>query len=111
MKLLIGFLTALSLMLAQPVLAAFPDWYPKDGFAHYGKIDDVDSKGKVIIIGDREYHYSDNTVVHSMSETSDSLGRLRKNVMVGFTYDMNAAGAKQLLEVWLLPENYSQEDD
>ncbi len=111
MKMLLGFMTTICLLLAQPVLAGFPDWYPKDGFQHYGKVDDVDAANKSLIINDREYHYTDKTLVHSLSEPADSLGRLRKSAMVGFTYDMSSEGAKQLLEVWLLPENYSRDED
>lgn len=111
MKMRLGFAALIILLLSQPVLAGFPDWYPQEGFAHYGKIDEVNARSKTIIINDREYRYSDSTVVHSLSETSDSLARLRKNVKVGFTYDTSGGGSKQLLEVWLLPENYSQDED
>ena len=111
MKILLGFVTATCLLLAQPLLAGFPSWYPKEGFSHYGKIDEVNSEYKTIIIDDSEYHYADNTTVHSLSETSDSLARLRQGATVGFSYDINPQGYKQIREVWLLPDDYTQTED
>ena len=113
MKILLSRIVGLGLLLAmlQPAYGAFPEWYPKQGFEHYGTVDDVNAADNSVIVGDRLYFYSDRTVVHSLSETSDSLARLRTGVRIGFTYDENAKGQKQLIEIWLLPSNYSQQDD
>lgn len=111
MKMLLGLVTATCLLLAQPLLAGFPSWYPKEGFSHYGKVDEVTMGNKTIIIEDYEYHFSDSTIVHSMSEKSDSLARLRKGANIGFTFDKSAQGHKLIQEIWLLPENFTQPDD
>lgn len=111
MKTLLGFVTAIFLLLGQPVLAAFPDWYPKEGFPHEGKIDHVSMKNKTVVIRDYEYHFLDSTVVHSLSEESDSLARLRQGANVGFTFDKDAQGRKLIREIWLLPENYTPPDE
>jgi hypothetical protein len=89
--------------------ARLPSWYPAGGFEHWGKVDRIGTSA--IIIEDMLYYLTENVVVHSLSQTSDSRSRVREGTVVGFTYGETAAGKRMIPELWLLPGTYSQPDD
>jgi hypothetical protein len=89
--------------------ARLPSWYPPGGFEHWGKVDQVGNA--MVIVDDVLYYLNENVPVHSLSQTSDSLSRVRKGVVVGFTYGKTADGKWMIDEIWLLPGTYSQPDD
>lgn len=96
-------------MVAPASHARLPSWYPSEGFEHWGKVDQIGNS--MVIIDDMLYYLRDNVVVHSLSQTSDSLSRVRKGTVVGFTYGTTAEGKWMIPEIWLLPTTYSQPDD
>ena len=108
MKSIIRITIAATALLATLAQAAFPAWYPKGGFENWGKIDEFRSKDSVLIIGDGYFRFGDDLVVHSLSQESDSIGRLHKGVTVGFRADVSPNGQRVVREVWLLPDTYVQ---
>jgi len=101
--------TAAAMVLAVTLAhAGFPSWYPKDGFERWGKIDDFRTEDAAIVIGDMYYRFPDNLVVHSLSQYSDSIARVRKGATVGYFVDQSASGQRIVRELWLLPDNYTQ---
>ena len=111
MKAIIRFTAATLALIATLAQAGFPSWYPLEGFGQTGKIDEFRTADSVLIIDDTYYRFADNLVVHSLSQNSDSLARLRQGTNVGFEVDVTPKGEHLIREVWLLPDNYTQPKD
>lgn len=111
MKSIIKAAVATLSLLASFAYAGFPAWYPPQGFSDWGKIDEIRTNDAVLIIDDSYYRYTDDLAVHSLSQNSDSMARLRKDVKIGFIVDENSNGERFIREVWLLPDNYTQPEN
>ena len=111
MKSIIKYTATAMYLVATLAQAGFPAWYPQEGFKDWGKIDEFRSEDSVIIINDRYYRFADNLLVHSLSQKSDSLARLRQGANVGFEVDVTPKGEYLIREVWLLPDTYTQPGD
>ncbi len=81
-----------------------PSYYPSEGFQRTGKLDALILQERRIIVNDIPYVLSDNVVAHSLNSYSVPLSRLRVGSTVGF----KTAGPKQIVEIWVLPRNYTR---
>ncbi len=96
---------ALAVMLASPAFSQdLPDHYPTEGFQRTGLVDAIYIDESRIVIGDIPYQYSSTVIVHSMSSTyRASISRVRSGVRVAYKMGRNF----EIIELWLLPVNYS----
>lgn len=83
--------------------AAFPAYYPKEGFQRVGTLDDVQLNRQVIIINDIPYSLANSFIVHSPRAYSVPATRLERGGLVG--YKMASSG-RLITEIWLLPRDY-----
>ena len=95
---------ALILILASPAWSQdLPKYYPKEGFQRTGLVDAIYVETSTMVINDQPFRFSQNVVVHSMNSYRVPFTHVRAGVRVG--YKMTNAG--EIIELWLLPENYS----
>lgn len=90
---------ALLLVLASP---AFAQDSP-NGFQRSGLVDAIYAEEGRIVINDIPYPFSQNVVVHSTSSYRVPFSQVREGARVG--YKMGSGG--EIVELWLLPANYS----
>lgn len=83
---------------------SFPNYYPAEGFQQSGTVHAVYADEHRIVINDIPFQYSDAVVVHSMSSYRASFSRVRAGVKIA--YKTNSS--RQIIELWLLPPNYSE---
>ena len=94
---------ALMMMASSIAMAAFPSYYPSEGFPRVGTLDDVQLKRQVIVINDIPYSLANNLIVHSPSSFSVPSSQLRIGGTVGYKM---ATGGRLVTEIWLLPSDY-----
>lgn len=80
----------------------FPSYYPQEGSARTGRVDDVRLDENTVVIGDILYKLADSIVVHSMSAYSVSKARILSGRIVAF----KLGSGREITEVWLLPSTY-----
>ena len=91
-------------MLACPAFSQdLPKYYPAEGFQRTGLVDAIYYDEGKIVINDIPYMYSRDVVVHSMSSYRVSLEQVRNGERVA--YKVGCGG--EIVELWLLPTNYS----
>jgi len=81
-----------------------PKYYPSEGFRRTGNVDAVYSDASRIVINDIQYYYSASVVVHSLSSYRTSFGRVHSGVHVAYKLGSD----NRIVELWLLPANYSK---
>ncbi len=96
-------LAAVAMMISSMAMAAFPNYYPKDGFQRVGMLDAVQLERQVVVINDVPYSLSNNVIIHSLRSYSVPASRLRIGSQVGYKM---AAGGRLVTEIWLLPDDY-----
>ena len=95
---------ALILLLAGPAFSEdLPKYFPKEGFQRTGLVDAIYVENSTIVINDQPFRFSQNVVVHSINSYRVPFTHVRTGVRVG--YKMTNGG--EIIELWLLPENYS----
>ena len=95
---------ALVLILAGPAFSQdLPRYYPQEGFQRTGLVDALYVDESRIVIDDIPYQYASSVVVHSVSSYRVSITRVRSGVRVAFKLGRN----HEIVELWLVPENYS----
>ncbi|MDH5621486.1 MAG: hypothetical protein OEY74_05335, partial [Gammaproteobacteria bacterium] len=75
----------------------------KEGFQRTGLVDAIYVENSTIVINDQPFRFSQNVVVHSINSYRVPFTHVRTGVRVG--YKMTSGG--EIIELWLLPENYS----
>ena len=103
MKKLTTMLAVAAVMSSSLAFAAFPAYYPKEGFQRVGILDDVQLERRVIIVNDIPYSLADSVIVHSPKSFSVPSSQLRIGAQVGYKM---AAGGRLITEIWLLPSDY-----
>ncbi len=103
MKKLTTLLAVAAVMSSSLAFAAFPAYYPKEGFQRVGILDDVQLKRQVIVVNDIAYALADSVIVHSPKSFSVPSSQLLVRTHVGYKM---AAGGRLITEIWLLPSNY-----
>ena len=96
---------ALAILFTIPVYSQhLPKHYPAEGFQRTGLVDAVYASEYRIVINDIPYQYSKAVVVHSMSSSyRASFSRVRSGVRVAY----KMGSSREIVELWLLPANYS----
>lgn len=93
------------LVLASPAFPqGMPKHYPNEGFQRTGLVDAIYVEDSTIVINDQPFRFSQNVVVHSMTSNRVPFTHVRLGVRVG--YKMASSG--EIVELWLLPDNYSE---
>jgi len=103
MKKIVYLIAAVSMMASSMAIAAFPNYYPKEGLHLVGNLDDIQLKRQVIVINDIAYSLANNVIVHSPSSFSVPTSELRIGGKVGYKM---ATGGQLITEIWLLPSDY-----
>lgn len=103
MKKITVMIAVASMMASSLAIAAFPAYYPKEGFQSVGIVDDVQLKRQVIVVNDIAYSLADSVIVHSPNSYSVPASALRIGSRVGYKM---AKGGGLVTEIWLLPKNY-----
>ncbi len=103
MKKLTTILAVAAVMSSSLAFAAFPAYYPKEGFQRVGILDDVQLKRQVIVVNDIAYSLADSVIVHSPKSFSVPSSQLLVGTQVGYKM---AVGGRLITEIWLLPSNY-----
>jgi len=83
-----------------------PSYYPKT-FAERGTIDRLSASAAEIVIDDTLYTLSMNIKVHSLVTEHSSLRTLKKGMKIGYSTAKMRSGSEQVIELWVLPRNYS----
>lgn len=78
-----------------------PDYYP-ESFQRTGTVDDIGDDR--IIINDSSFGLSDDVVVHSLFARETFVSTIRRGDLVGYL----AAENRQIVEIWILPDNYDE---
>jgi len=100
-KILIVFV---AILFASPAFSqSLPKHYPAEGFQRTGLVDAVYAPEYRIVINDIQFHYSKAVVVHSMSSYRASFSRVRSGMRVAYKMGSN----NEIVELWLLPANYT----
>lgn len=103
MKKLTTMLAVVAVMSSSLAFAAFPAYYPKEGFQRVGILDDVQLNRQMIVVNDIPYSLADSVIVHSPKSFSVPSSQLRIGAQVGYKM---AAGGRLITEIWLLPSDY-----
>ncbi len=94
----------LILVLAGPAVAQdLPKYYPKEGFQRTGVVDAIHVEDSTLVINDIPHRFSQNVIVHSLNSYRVPFTHVRQGVRVGYKFANNG----EIIELWLLPENYS----
>jgi hypothetical protein len=97
-------IVTLVLVLASPAFAQdLPKHYPKEGFQRTGLVDAIYVEDSTMVINDIPFRFSQNVVVHSMTSYRVPFTQVREGVRVGY----KMANSGEIIELWLLPDNYS----
>ncbi len=93
-----------SLVLATSAFAqGLPKHYPSEGFQRTGVVHAVYPDELRIVINDIPYAYSKAVVVRSLSSNRASFTRVRPGMKVAYKMGSD----QRIIEMWLLPPNYS----
>lgn len=103
MKKTLYFIAAMALLVSAVASAAFPDYYPKEGFQRVGTLDDVQMQRQMIVVNDVPYSLADSVIIHSLKSYSVPASQLRRGAQVGYKM---AVGGRLITEIWLLPSDY-----
>lgn len=97
-------IVTLLLALASPAFSQdFPKYYPNEGFQRTGLVDAIYAEDSTIVINDQQFRYSPNVVVHSMTSYRVPFAHVREGGRVGY----KMANSGEIIELWLLPDNYA----
>ncbi len=83
-----------------------PRYYPET-FANRGTIDRISANTAKVVIDDSLLSLSMNIKVHSLVTEHSSLRALKKGMKVGYTSTQSRGGGELIVELWVLPKNYS----
>lgn len=103
MKKTIYMIAVVTMMASSIAMAAFPSYYPKEGFQRAGILDDVRLKQQIIVVNDIPYSLANSLIVHSPRSYSVPSSELRIGSKIGYKM---AAGGRLITEIWLLPSDY-----
>lgn len=103
MKRFTTLIAAMALLISVVANAAFPAYYPKEGFQRVGILDDVQLQRQMIVVNDVPYSLADSVIVHSPTSYSVPASQLQRGTKIGYKM---ASGGRLIMEIWLLPRDY-----
>ena len=99
-------IAVLAILIASTVAAQnLPRYYKDADFKRTGRIDSVQLEEQRIVIDDISYSFSSNVIVHSPRAYNVATSNLKVGTTIGYKF-LNVR-ARQIGEIWLLPNNYN----
>jgi hypothetical protein len=97
-------IVTLILAVAGPAFSQeLPKHYPREGFQRTGLVDAIYVEDSTIVINDQPFRFSQNVVVHSLTSYRVPFTHVREGIRVGY----KMANSGEIIELWMLPDNYS----
>ena len=105
LKLINGLLIAFLAISPMLVNAEIPSWYKQTGYDISGIVEQIDTRNKIIWLGDDQINLSSRVKVHSIDDEFFALSRIKAGDFVGVDVSELPDGMVEIVEIWLLDKD------
>ncbi len=105
LKFIKGLVIALTCLFPVLASAEVPSWYTQKGYDVSGIINQIDTRNRIILVGEDLIKIAAKVKVHSLDDEFYSLSRLKVGDLIGIDVTELEGGRIEIVEIWLLDKD------